>query len=122
MAIHNDIGKEGENMAVAHLVKQGYKIEERNWTRGKLEIDIIARKGETLAIVEVKTRTGIFAGQPYMAVNKTKQRHLVLAADRYIKEKDLDVNARFDIISIVLEPGKNPLLNHIEEAYHSPLR
>ncbi len=57
MAFHNDLGKKGERIAVDYLIKNGYKILERNWRYLKAEIDIIAKKDNTLAIVEVKTRS-----------------------------------------------------------------
>ena len=59
MAEHNELGKLGEEMAVEFLRKDGYSILETNWTFQKAEIDILAQKGNTLAIVEVKTRSSL---------------------------------------------------------------
>ena len=64
MAEHNEMGKEGEELAAEYLVKQGYTIEARNWRYGHEEIDIIARKDDLLLIVEVKTRRSNYFGQP----------------------------------------------------------
>ena len=57
MAEHNELGKLGEELAVSYLQKNGYIIMDTNWTFQKAEIDIIAKKENTLAIVEVKTRS-----------------------------------------------------------------
>ena len=57
MAQHNETGSKGENMAVNYLVAHGYDIVERNWRMNHLELDIVARKGNRLVFVEVKTRT-----------------------------------------------------------------
>ena len=64
MAAHNDLGIEGEKLAVAHLKKHGYEILETNYRFQKAEVDVIAQKGETLAVIEVKTRTSADFGNP----------------------------------------------------------
>ena len=69
MAIHNDIGKQGEQLATEYLVSQQYKILEKNFRYKKAEIDIIALKNNTLAIIEVKTRTSVTFGEPESFVN-----------------------------------------------------
>ena len=74
MAEHNLLGAEGENIALKHLEKNGYKILARNWKHQKEEIDIIAEKNNELAIIEVKTRRGNFFGEPEEFVSKTKQK------------------------------------------------
>jgi len=120
MAHQQDLGKWGEDLAVAHLQKEGYKIVERNWRFGKEEIDIIAQKGEFLVIVEVKTRHSSQFGDPQDFVTKGQQRHLINAADAYVKEKDLDVEVRFDVIAITKD-GVPPDLTHIDEAFYPTL-
>ncbi|MBZ0243071.1 MAG: YraN family protein [Bacteroidales bacterium] len=117
MAEHNELGKLGEEMACAHLRKLGYKILEVNWHFGREEIDIIAMDGEMLVIVEVKTRASAYFGEPEFFVNRKKQRILVRAAEAYILQKDLDIETRFDIISIVITPGKKHL-HHIDDAFY----
>ena len=84
MAEHNDLGKKGEMMAEAHLLKNGYTIVEKNWRFGRAEIDIIAQKDHTLAIVEVKTRTTDWFGNPQDFVNHKKKGLLINAANEYI--------------------------------------
>ena len=56
MAQHNELGKKGEQLAIDFLIKNGYIIRDKNWRFQKAEVDIIAQKGETLAVVDVKTR------------------------------------------------------------------
>jgi putative endonuclease len=100
MAAHNELGKLGEEMAVTFLQKEGYDILDTNWTFQKAEIDIIAKKGDTLAIVEVKTRSSLDFGLPQDFVKPKKIQLLVKAVDAYVTQKNLDINIRFDIIAI----------------------
>ena len=73
MAQHNDLGKKGEQLAIDYLVKKGYTILDKNWRFQKAEVDIIAQKEETLAVVEVKTRSSIDFGSPQDFVNPKKK-------------------------------------------------
>lgn len=116
MASHNELGEKGEELASAHLLKNGYTILERNWRFGKEEIDIIALQGEELVIVEVKTRNSDFFGEPHQFVSKAKQSHLIRAAHAYVEKKDLDVEVRFDVIGVVINKQEERLL-HLENAF-----
>jgi len=116
MADHNDLGKLGEELAVNYLTGNGYKILERNWHNIHKEIDIIAQDGKFLVIVEVKTRQSDDYGEPDLAVTKRKQRMLIAAANAYITRKGLDMETRFDIISIIFRDGE-PIIEHIEDAF-----
>jgi len=116
MALHNELGKKGEALAEEYLLRNGYQILDKNWRYLKAEIDIIAKKEDTLAIVEVKTRSAIDIAAPEDAVNKKKIKLLVSAANEYIIQHDLDVEARFDIISIH-KKGEKYNLNHIKDAF-----
>ncbi len=116
MAEHNELGKLGEDLAVQYLTDKGYEILERNWRNIHKEIDIIAKEGDDLVIVEVKARQTDEYGEPDIAVTKRKQRMLIAAANAYITRKGLDVETRFDIVSIVFKDGK-PVIEHIEDAF-----
>ena len=116
MAKHNEFGKQGEDLAVQYLTDKGYEILERNWRNIHKEIDIIAKDGETLVIVEVKTRQNDDHGEPDLAVTRQKQTRFIYAANAYIFRNSLDINTRFDIISIVFDQG-NPKIDHIEDAF-----
>ena len=116
MAIHNELGKLGEDIAVQYLTDKGYEILERNWRNIHKEIDIVAKDGEELVIVEVKTRQSDEHGNPDLAVTYQKQTRLIYAANAYIFSHNLDINTRFDIISIFFDDGK-PIIEHIEDAF-----
>ena len=116
MAQHNDLGNEGEKLAVNLLLKNGYQILETNYRYLKAEIDIIARKGDTVCAVEVKTRSTPDFGDPQDFVKPKQIGLLVSAMNNYVETLDLDVNVRFDIVAII----KNKLgtkLEHIEDAF-----
>ncbi len=117
MAEHNELGKLGEAMAVAFLQKNGYVILETNWVFQKAEIDIIAKKENILAIVEVKTRSSIDFGLPQDFVNPKKIQLLVKAVNEYVIANDMDVEVRFDIIAIH-KNGTNFNTEHLENAFY----
>ena len=116
MAEHNDFGKLGEELAVDYLTGKGFEILERNWRNIHKEIDIIAKDGKFLVIVEVKTRQTDEYGEPDIAVTRKKQRMLIAAANAYITRKGLDMETRFDIISIVFKDSE-PVIDHIVDAF-----
>ncbi|WP_299528141.1 YraN family protein [uncultured Lutibacter sp.] len=116
MATHNELGKKGEELAVEFLQKNGYKILERNWRFKKAEVDIISQKNDVLAVVEVKTRSSNYFGNPQDFVNPKKIQLLVDAINEYVTSKDLDVEVRFDIIAIL--KNKNAFeIEHLEDAF-----
>jgi putative endonuclease len=117
MAEHNELGKQGEKLAVEFLQKSGYDILETNWVFQKAELDIVAQKENILAIVEVKTRTSADFGLPQDFVKGKKIQNLVKAVDQYMTENDLDLEVRFDIIGIVLN-SKETSIEHIEDAFY----
>jgi putative endonuclease len=116
MAKHNELGALGEELAVEELEKKGYEIIERNWRYKKAEIDIIARKNDVLAIVEVKTRSSNYFGDPQDFVNSKKIKMLVEAVDEYVNSKDLEVEVRFDIMAIIINENKLTI-EHLEDAF-----
>jgi len=117
MAQHNQLGKKGEQMAVDFLTKRGYDIVERNYRFDKAEVDIIAKKESTLAIIEVKTRSTSDFGDPQDFVKPKQIQRLVKAVDEYVIENKLDVEVRFDIIAIVKE-NKGFTIEHLENAFY----
>ena len=82
---HLITGQKGEQIAAELLEKKGFKIIQRNWKMGHLEMDIIAGNKTELVFAEVKTRTSTFRGRPEEAVDILKQRRMVAAANAYIK-------------------------------------
>ena len=117
MARHNEFGKKGEDMAAALLSENGYIILERNYRFKKAEIDIVARKGDILAIVEVKSRSSDVIINPKDAIKAKKIKLLTLAANEYVIANDLDVEVRFDVVSIVKEK-ESYRIAHIEDAFY----
>ncbi|SHF81080.1 putative endonuclease [Flavobacterium fluvii] len=117
MAEHNELGKLGEELAVEFLQKEGYEILETNWTFQKAEIDIIAQKENTLAIVEVKTRSSLEFGLPQDFVKPKKIQLLVKAVNEYVVSENIDVDVRFDIIAIHKE-GKSFVIEHLINAFY----
>jgi putative endonuclease len=90
-------------VALRFLKKRGYRIIEKNYVCKMGEMDIIAKERDTLAFIEVKTRTSTEFGPPQLAVNASKQRQLSKVALNYLKEKQLEeVKARFDVVAILL--------------------
>jgi len=118
MAQHNKLGKKGEQLAVDFLMENGYKIVERNYIFDKAEVDIIARKEDVLAIVEVKTRSTTDFGNPQDFVKPKQIQRLVKAVDEYINVKQLDVEVRFDIIAIVKENNSFKIEHLVNAFYH----
>ena len=116
MAQHNDLGKEGEKIATDYLLSREYEILQTNYRHLKAEIDIIAKKENVLAVVEVKTRKTNFFGNPEEFVNQKKINLLISAIDFYILKNDLDVEVRFDIISII-KNLKETKIEHIKNAF-----
>ncbi len=120
MSNHLDIGLAGEQYACTHLLKEGYTIIEKNWRYKRAEVDIICTRNQHLIFVEVKTRTSEYMGEPSAAVTRAKQKHIVRAADAYVKEYEGDPEVRFDIIGIIMN-SKEKTLEHIEDAFYPTL-
>jgi putative endonuclease len=111
------LGNHGEDLAAAALKKQGYKILERNYVTPLGEIDLIARQGKTLVIIEVKTRKSTRFGSPQEAVSVAKQTKLRRLADYYMKDKHLiDTPVRFDVVAITLSDA-GPQIEIIASAF-----
>lgn len=113
------IGTKGEQLAADFLSAKGYRIVQRNYFAFKVEIDLIALDESTnqIVFIEVKTLRNDFFQQPYEEVNLKKQRNIIKAADTYLRRHDIDKEARFDVVSIVLKPDAEPEINHIISAF-----
>lgn len=120
MAIHNDLGRDGEQMASNLLEAKGYTIRHRNWRCGHKELDIVAEKDNLLVIVEVKTRKDTLFGTPEEAVTNAKIRRIVSSTDAYLRKYAIDKPVRFDLITIVTQQW-NSQIDHIEDAFYPPL-
>lgn len=112
------VGHDGEEIAGEFLKKSGYVIVARNYRCKLGEIDIIARDGEFLVFIEVKTRTGASCGSPASAVTFRKQRQISKAAQWYLAEHGLfEAPARFDVVAILIDHDGNHLIELIPDAF-----
>ena len=117
MAWNNILGKRGEELAVSFLEKKGYQILETNWRFGRAELDIIAKDGEILVFVEVKTRNNNHFGAPEIAVDQKKEDAMASAGAAYMRAIHHDWEVRFDIISILYSNEKDFHITHFEDAF-----
>jgi putative endonuclease len=117
MAAHHETGNKGEKLAVQHLDEKGYKILHTNWRHGKAEADIIAEKNGMLIIAEVKTRSTDYFGSPAEAVDKHKQKMMVKAAEAYLEINNIDLEVRYDVVSIVMKENQ-VMIEHIEDNFY----
>lgn len=117
MVSQKEIGEIAEGHARQHILKLGYKILDINWRYGHLELDIVARDGEQLVIVEVKSRNGIRYEHPTEAVTNVKIKRIVEATEGYIFEKGLELETRFDVITVIFF-GQNFELEHFKDAFY----
>ena len=117
MVSTREIGRIAEGLAKKHLIKSGYKILATNWHYGHLELDIIAQDKNELVIVEVKSRNGIRYEHPSEAITDIKIKRVVEAADAYIIEKDINLETRFDVITVIFFEQKHELEHFIDAFY-----
>ena len=103
---HNrSLGSGGEDLAAAWYEDQGYEVLERNWRRREGEVDLIVRRGRTVAFCEVKTRSSDRFGTGAESVLAAKQRRIRRLASRWLSELTpasgrSRVEVRFDVVSI----------------------
>jgi len=120
MAKHNDLGKLGEQRARTFLEQNGYIVLDTNWTSGKNELDIVAQKDGMLVVIEVKSRSTSYFEHPKDAITVAKIRRIVEATNDYLSQKSLDLEVRFDVISVL--PNNNDFeIEHIEDAFLPPI-
>ncbi len=121
MAVES-LGRWGEERATEFLKAKGYRILERNYKNKIGEIDIVASDEKDLCFIEVKTRRSLAYGQPYEAVTCHKQMKIARVALAYLKYRfgNVDVNARFDVISIVKDGSSRARIEYIQHAFDLP--
>ena len=112
------LGDRGEWLAAEHLERAGWSILHRNFRVGHREVDLVARRGEIIAFVEVKTRAGLGYGHPLEAITRAKQREVAFVAQAWIERHGIEgVDYRFDAVAVLLLPGTDPTIEHIEDAW-----
>lgn len=117
MANHLDTGKHGEEIAAAHLRQQGFVILETNWRYRRFEVDIIAKDGNLLVFVEVKTRSYDYFGRPEEFVTPAKERRLATAAAAYMEQNGHHWAMRFDVVSVLMKNASDFKVEHIKDAF-----
>ena len=116
IAPNNELGTWGEEQAADFLIHKGYTILERDWKSGHRDIDIIATNGQVVVFVEVKARRNRIFGEPEDAVNYMKMHNLRAAINHYVKFKNIRLDIRFDIITVVGTPYMGQAeITHIED-------
>ena len=113
------LGRRGEDLAHRYLQKNGFTVVARNYKPGAdSEIDIVARRGDLVIFVEVKSRTSADFGSPDRAIDQEKQRHIVRAARAYVNRAAIEWNqVRFDTISVIFTDP--PSIFHQQDAFFS---
>ena len=110
-------GAAGENLAAMFLKERGYEILERNYRFDRGEIDLVAREGQELVFVEVKTRHSDLYGAPEESVTPAKEAQLKKVAEGYLYEHQIEgQSCRFDVVTITYQDGR-PVLRHIQNAF-----
>lgn len=117
MALHNELGKWGEDVAARYLENKGYRILERDWKDKHKDLDIVAVDNGCLVIVEVKTRRQNTLVAPELAVDYRKIKNITLATNKYVKLNCIDLPIRFDIVAITGTNDENYSVEHIEDAF-----
>lgn len=119
MAEHNDFGNLAEDLAADFLAKKNYRILARNFRFQKAEIDIVAEIENRIVVVEVKARSYNTVIEPQEAVTKKKIKSIVMCADFFMKERNIDQEVRFDIITVLPDEKGVLQMTHIEDAFQS---
>lgn len=113
-----DLGRRGEDAATRFLRRRGYEIVERNWKCPAGEADIIARDGDAVVFVEVKTRTSIEKGLPSDAVDQRKRERYEKIAALFLRDFEaVDVPVRFDVVSLLVIGDDRALIRHHINAF-----
>jgi putative endonuclease len=115
----DELGRWGEKLASRFLARQGYRILARNAVLPAGELDIVAREGEELVFVEVKTRTSGEFGGPLGAVGPAKRRKIIQAARCYLAQHRLgECPCRFDVVGVTCgEDGEEPEVELVRGAF-----
>lgn len=113
-----EVGRRGESAARRHLEEAGYRILAARFRNRLGEIDLVARDGETIVFVEVKTRRSRSRGRPEEGVTEAKQRRLARVADSFLSSRRLQGrDCRFDVVAVE-EAGDGSLeIRHIPDAF-----
>lgn len=111
------LGKRGEELAARQLAAKGYRIVAQNWRCETGELDLVARTGECLVMVEVRTRRGRSMGSPEESITPAKQERLITLGEAYVQESEWDGDWRIDVVAIEMDRnGRLLRVDHYENA------
>lgn len=113
-----ELGRKGEDLAVAHLLKKNYQVLRRNYVGiNKAEVDIVAQLDDTLVFVEVKTldKDVLINESPALNVTPGKQKQVIAGAKAYLAELNQEPYTRFDVIAVRM--ADEPQIEHFEGAF-----
>lgn len=116
---NKSFGKAGEDMAAAFLEQKGYKVLARNFHCRRGEADIIAGSGETIVIVEVKSRRSVDYAYPEEAVDRIKRKRLIAISEIFLEKNGMTQrDVRFDVIAALYDSAYRRWdIRHIEDAF-----
>ncbi len=108
------LGRHGEQLAAGFLETQGMRIADRNWRCPQGEIDIVALDGDTLVIVEVKTRRNLEYGHPFEAIGAAKLARLHRLALLWCRDHEVRAaRRRVDVVGVIDDGVGEPQLEHL---------
>jgi putative endonuclease len=116
------LGRWGEERALHHIMGLGWEVLARNWRRGRLEVDLVARDGPHLVLVEVKTRTEPVQAGWHRMVSQVQQERLIRAARAFLAQHpDRSLDVRFDVIAVLRNKYGHRVL-HTQDAFYPLIR
>lgn len=113
---HCERGREAERLAARYLEERGYRIWKANWRWGRKELDLVAVRGGELVIIEVKLQDGNTVNDPSHVVDVRKQRHIIQAAEAFIRLHHSSRPTRFDVVAVIRKGGQT-FIEHTENAF-----
>lgn len=117
----HELGRWGESRAARFLERRGWTILARNYRFGRREVDIVVRRGDLIAFVEVKTRAGLGYGAPQESITALKRREVEAVAAQFLARHGLhDLSVRFDAVAIVVQDRgsvSDVAIEHLEDAW-----
>jgi putative endonuclease len=114
----HELGVLGERLAARYLEGRGYTVVDRNYRFGRREIDLVVRRGDLVAFVEVKARAGTGFGHPLEAITALKRREVERVARAWVKRHGAPgMRYRFDAIGVVLRGDAEPVIEHVPNAW-----
>ncbi len=121
MAQHIELGRKGEQLAAQYLIKKGFQLLHKNWHYRNQELDLVMRHMNELVVVEVKSRHAAVNEAMDEAISFKKIRFLVNATQAYLEKYQLELDVRFDVVSLVFHSNTNYTIKHIPDAFNAPV-